>query len=906
MRLTVRTLVFTIVLLITAAVGCAGFSATSWAPLPGLSRSIIYSTVLPFNGSLVVVGGCLDNQCTQLGAFAQLWNVRTSLVGERMLGFPIAGRHSSAMIDSRLYTIRYCGFGGMSTPPEDTHKVFWTNINNVTDSGVFSISGTVARVNSSCVAFNGAIYIIGGVLLEGGGKGSLTDEILVLNPPSTNTVVWGHHSTPNMNSILGHDSAGFYVVGGLTPPTSVSQSVNGYFPSTSSEPCSTVFPSGVPLEFGMDFSLLKFSNHFVVLSEDATLVGAIAADVSGVATWSQVAISQTPMRGWSLFAAATPNSQTSNLTFFRFGGIAQNNAVVGLVASSVTTLWIPQLSAPAVWPVLQATSIGLQSTSECAAGAQCKFALRLTPACEGAAGETGSETWSATGISFTPHSVVPMGYVCFSSSAPTFLCGLSQDQKPVPRSYVAMNVLSPIQVGYVTTASPASGPGGPLTFETELLIGLGAAAAVAIVAAALTIRCLRKRKADGVTSTEEIHSFSHQEERYKTIAKVGEGAFSSVYLVLRRKDGKKFAMKHMDCQTEAERQDAIKECEIMRSLQGHPNVITLVDMFMNFEFEPVAERVGSTLSDPATGRAKTPSLKSHDSMAVTPLLSSNRHSSSAKRSRHLCLVMEFHQGGDLKKWVTQYVGYPNEAVLCSIAFQIVSVLVHIHGQNPPVIHRDLKPENLLISNAGTRSTTYLPIIVTDFGLARLMENGQIKHGAGTLPYVAPECFRSSYTTQCDMWSLGCVLYALATKRISHENVRLMFEDCRNPNFGSTIRNDLCQLGYQPEFAEFILHLLRVDPKDRLTAKESFKLFRHKGDVIYVTSKLAHSTPKAINRSDSTGYFQQGSPDSPCSYPKPEISAEPIPRLPDMISRDSTLKSGSSVSMSTVGGERFEM
>ncbi len=50
----------------------------------------------------------------------------------------------------------------------------------------------------------------------------------------------------------------------------------------------------------------------------------------------------------------------------------------------------------------------------------------------------------------------------------------------------------------------------------------------------------------------------------------------------------------------------------------------------------------------------------------------------------------------------------------------------------------------------------------DFGLARILKPGEKSDEPfGTLGYVAPEVLRKeSYSFQCDLWSLGCISYAL--------------------------------------------------------------------------------------------------------------------------------------------------
>ena len=76
------------------------------------------------------------------------------------------------------------------------------------------------------------------------------------------------------------------------------------------------------------------------------------------------------------------------------------------------------------------------------------------------------------------------------------------------------------------------------------------------------------------------------------------------------------------------------------------------------------------------------------------------------------------------------------------------------------MHRDLKLGNILIANGSKQ------IKIIDFGLAvklEVGEQGEQMTMCGTPNYISPEVLeRQPYGLQSDLWSLGCILYALLT------------------------------------------------------------------------------------------------------------------------------------------------
>ncbi|MDA1166370.1 MAG: serine/threonine-protein kinase [Planctomycetota bacterium] len=123
------------------------------------------------------------------------------------------------------------------------------------------------------------------------------------------------------------------------------------------------------------------------------------------------------------------------------------------------------------------------------------------------------------------------------------------------------------------------------------------------------------------------------------------------------------------------------------------------------------------------------------------------------------IVMEFIQGQSLQQKIDT-VGALDVRSILRIGMQTAAGLSAAHRQG--LVHRDIKPANILLENGIER------VKLTDFGLARAVDDismtrtGQI---TGTPQYMSPEQaqgLRVDHRT--DLFSLGCVLYAMCTGR----------------------------------------------------------------------------------------------------------------------------------------------
>lgn len=188
------------------------------------------------------------------------------------------------------------------------------------------------------------------------------------------------------------------------------------------------------------------------------------------------------------------------------------------------------------------------------------------------------------------------------------------------------------------------------------------------------------------------------------------------------------------------------------------------------------------------------------------------------------LVMELVPGGDLMDFVAAN-GAIGEDATQVITKQILDGIAYVHRLG--ILHRDLKPDNILIMQDD-------PIIVkiTDFGLAKISDNATfMKTFCGTLAYVAPEIVTGkhesvqlndpadNYSNLVDIWSLGCSVYVLLTSHLpfNGKTQTQMFQKIKS---GEYHESPLNSYKISLEGRDFLRCCLRVDPSQRLTAKQA--------------------------------------------------------------------------------------
>jgi serine/threonine protein kinase len=175
----------------------------------------------------------------------------------------------------------------------------------------------------------------------------------------------------------------------------------------------------------------------------------------------------------------------------------------------------------------------------------------------------------------------------------------------------------------------------------------------------------------------------------------------------------------------------------------------------------------------------------------------------------LFIVMELLHGRDLAAMLAQApAGLPIDTAV-SLTIQAAEALQAAHAGH--VIHRDLKPANLFVLSSGQ-------LKICDFGIASAVDSAThltaTGQAIGTPAYMSPEqCQGQQVDERSDLYSLGCVLYALLTGQppfTEGQPLTIMLQHINAaPAAPRTIRPDT-----PSELDRLVLELLAKDPARR--------------------------------------------------------------------------------------------
>mmetsp|Transcript_130849 Transcript_130849/g.279952 ORF Transcript_130849/g.279952 Transcript_130849/m.279952 type:complete len:555 (+) Transcript_130849:79-1743(+) len=184
---------------------------------------------------------------------------------------------------------------------------------------------------------------------------------------------------------------------------------------------------------------------------------------------------------------------------------------------------------------------------------------------------------------------------------------------------------------------------------------------------------------------------------------------------------------------------------------------------------------------------------------------------------HLYLVMEAMAGGELFERVTKLKRF-EEKDAADAMWQMLLAVNYLHRHE--IVHRDIKLENFLYDDVeGCSESMHLKLI--DFGFSKmchLAENMSAK--CGTLAYVSPDVLRGSYTSQCDLWSLGVIGFIILSGYMPFSGAEEKMS--RAICGGNYTWKPERWGGVSEEATHFVKSLLEVNPATRLTAGQALE------------------------------------------------------------------------------------
>uniref|UniRef100_A0A674EY91 non-specific serine/threonine protein kinase n=1 Tax=Salmo trutta TaxID=8032 RepID=A0A674EY91_SALTR len=231
--------------------------------------------------------------------------------------------------------------------------------------------------------------------------------------------------------------------------------------------------------------------------------------------------------------------------------------------------------------------------------------------------------------------------------------------------------------------------------------------------------------------------------------------------------------------------------------------------------------------------------------------------------RHLCMVMEYVEGGDCANLLKNMGPLPVDMAKMYFA-ETVLALEYLH--NYGIVHRDLKPDNLLVTSMGH-------IKLTDFGLSKVglmnmttnLYEGHIEKDArefsdkqvcGTPEYIAPEVIlRQGYGKPVDWWAMGIILYEFLVGCVP------FFGDTPEELFGQVISDEINwpegEDAPPADSQELITLLLRQNPLERMGTGGAYEVkhhqFFHTLDWDSLLRQKAEFIPQ-LESEDDTSYF----------------------------------------------------
>ncbi|XP_076860188.1 calcium/calmodulin-dependent protein kinase type 1 isoform X2 [Brachyhypopomus gauderio] len=181
----------------------------------------------------------------------------------------------------------------------------------------------------------------------------------------------------------------------------------------------------------------------------------------------------------------------------------------------------------------------------------------------------------------------------------------------------------------------------------------------------------------------------------------------------------------------------------------------------------------------------------------------------------LYLVMTLVTGGELLARILERGSY-TEKDASRVILQVLGAVRYLHHMG--IVHRDLKPENLLYESPLEDAK----IVISDFGLSKMEEQGVLSTACGTPAYVAPELLQQkTYGKGVDLWALGVISFILLCgyPPFYHDNDTQLYKQIIKAEFefDSPYWDEVSDSA-----KDFIVHLLQKEPERRYSCMQALR------------------------------------------------------------------------------------
>ena len=187
--------------------------------------------------------------------------------------------------------------------------------------------------------------------------------------------------------------------------------------------------------------------------------------------------------------------------------------------------------------------------------------------------------------------------------------------------------------------------------------------------------------------------------------------------------------------------------------------------------------------------------------------------------RFIC--MEYAEQKTLKNKIQEAIKEKkgiNDEEIFTIFVQILLGLFALEENG--YMHQDIKSENILLKTQKIDGENYLNVKLSEIGFSRKLDK---KIGSktyfGTPYYLSPEVisYEEKYDLNSDIWSLGIVLYEMATTHLPWFQPKINYKEF----FKLLINTKRCPLpeNINPKIKYLIKIMLKKDPKRRATLRE---------------------------------------------------------------------------------------